>query len=83
MHFQCSYRQLCIILAINGLFNTPWSITTLHMHDKHTSEKALIPYLLYINAFGLAMSVYVSQRTEQYFYKIIIMLPSIATNIWN
>ena len=53
------------------------------MHDKHTSEKALIPYLLYINAFGLAMSVYVSQRTEQYFYKIIIMLPSIATNIWN
>ena len=49
MDLQCSYRPLCIGLAINGSSNTPWSITTLEVHDKDTTEKALIHYLLFTN----------------------------------
>ena len=37
--FNCSYRRLCVRLAINDSFDTSWSITTLQVHDKQSSEK--------------------------------------------
>ena len=44
MHFQCSYQPFRIRLAINSSLDTPLLITTLQVHDKHTSEKTLIQY---------------------------------------
>ena len=46
MHLKWTYRPLYTGIAINDSSNTPWSITTLQVHDKHTLEKALIHYLL-------------------------------------
>ena len=52
---------------INGLSDTPWLITTLQVHDKHTSEKALIHYLLFminVSASDLCISNYGSMDAK-------------------